>query len=70
MNKIKYRYKYSGPVLAFDHLITAKWSGETIAESEKKAIANLAYQFKKQNNVTKSARINLPGQLMNIETIM
>ena len=42
------RYIYSGPVAEFDKIIDNNWYGETMADSEKKARNNLAYQFKKR----------------------
>lgn len=67
---MRYIYKYTGPVLEFDRLICSKWSGETTAESEKKAKSNLAYQFKKENNRLPHARICLPGKLTQLEAVM
>lgn len=66
----KYRYRYSGPVLSFDRLTTPKWEGETVAVSESKARANLAYQFKKEAKISKNARVSFPSQLLLIETVM
>ena len=45
------RYVYKGPVMIFGKLVTNSWSGETIAPTRKKAMSNLAYQFKKLNNI-------------------
>lgn len=59
------KWIYDGPVTVFGKLI-GNWRGETIASSEKKARSNLAYQFKKQNNRTASAVIDLPGKLEEI----
>ena len=58
------RYSYVGPVFEFDTCVQRKWSGETMAVSEKKARSNLAYQWKKQNNRTASSKITLPGKIM------
>ena len=30
-------YRYNGPVLEFERIVADRWSGETRAESEKKA---------------------------------
>lgn len=67
---LKYRYKYVGPVMEFDRLICSKWQGETVANSKEKAKSNLSYQFKINNNRSKTARISLPGKLLQLETIM
>lgn len=57
------RYSYNGPVLEFDRLVQNYWKGTTMAESEKKARNNLAYQWKKQNNRTANSKVFLPGKL-------
>lgn len=66
---MKKRYYYSGPVIEFDRLVSERWSSSTIAETDAKAISNLAYQFKKNNNRTRSAKISLPGKLIMEEII-
>lgn len=58
------RYSYNGPVKEFDSIISNRWNGETIANSEKKAKSNLAYQYKICHNKAPSARISLPGKLV------
>ena len=40
------KYFYDGPVMEFDICIADHWKGETMANSKKKAISNLTYQFK------------------------
>jgi hypothetical protein len=70
---VKYRYKYEGPVLEFDRLICSKWKGETIALDKQQAISNLAYQFKKKYNRSKTAKItlmNMDKYIKEIETVM
>ena len=57
------KYVYEGPVLEFERLLVDKWKAETIAPSRAKAISNLKYQFKKNNNRIAGARITLPGTL-------
>ena len=57
------RYIYSGPVAEFDKIIDNNWYGETMADSEKKARNNLAYQFKKNNHRVPGTKITLPGTL-------
>ena len=67
---LKYRYAYEGPVLCMDRLVSSKWSGETVAVSEKQARNNLAYQFKKKAGLSPSAKVTLVGKLRELETIM
>ncbi len=57
------RYTYDGPVMEFDNCVAKRWSGSTYAVSEGKARSNLAYQFKKKNNLLPGTRITLPGKL-------
>jgi hypothetical protein len=57
------RYSYEGPVCEFDRCITSMWTAETVAPSEKKALSNLAYQFKRETNRVARSRISLPGKL-------
>lgn len=61
------RYSYKGPVCEFDRVIANTWTAETSAPSAKKALSNLAYQFKRDHNKTATAKITLPGKLTVIE---
>ena len=61
------RYVYEGPVKEFDTIVMRDWSGDTYAPSEKKARANLTYQFKKQYNKSSSAKITLCGTVKRVE---
>lgn len=56
-------YIYEGPVLEFGRLVEERWYGETMANTEKKAKSNLAYQWKKRNNRLASSVITLPGKI-------
>jgi hypothetical protein len=58
-----FKWFYDGPVMEFDSCIADHWKGETVAPSEKKARANLAYQFKKKYNRVAGTKISLPGKL-------
>lgn len=57
-------YYYSGPVMEFDGCIADKWEGSTRAVSEKKARANLTYQYKVSNGKAPRSKITLPGKLI------
>lgn len=57
------KYVYEGPVLEFEQLLTDRWRAETLAPTERKAISNLQYQFKKNNNRLPNSKITLPGTL-------
>lgn len=56
-------FSYDGPVLYFDKCIASKWKGMTTAVSKERALSNLSYQFKRQNNMAANARITLPGKI-------
>lgn len=60
-------YSYDGPVLEFGRCVADRWTASTYAVSEKKALSNLAYQYKKRNNRVASVPISLPGKLKIIE---
>lgn len=63
------RYRYSGPVSQFGKCICNKWTGETIAATERRAKSNLAYQFKKETCRLGTTNISLPGELEEIEEV-
>jgi hypothetical protein len=53
-------YTYKGPVKNnFNQIISNKWEGETYAKTDKKALSNLSYQFKKEHGLLSSAKIIL-----------
>lgn len=60
------RYSYKGPVMEFERCVSNNWEGTTYATSEKKARSNLAYQYKRQYNKIATARITLPGKLVEV----
>jgi hypothetical protein len=53
--------------MIFETCVCNHWKGETCAVSESKAKSNLAYQYKKNNNLVASAKVNLPGKVTIIE---
>lgn len=56
-------YLYKGPVEEFGKIIANDWRGMTRANSESKARANLAYQYKKKYGKSSTAKITIPGEL-------
>lgn len=60
--RTKEKYIYIGAVLHFDRVMDSRWHGETMAFSEKQAVANLCYQFRKKNNLADKSRIRLEGK--------
>lgn len=57
------KYIYNGPVTTFGRCIANNWKAETYAVSPDKAKSNFIFQFKKQNNLVKSSKIELPGKV-------
>ena len=57
------KYVYDGPVMEFGRILVYRWRGETLAPTDRKAISNLEYQFKRNNNRLPGAKITLPGKL-------
>lgn len=60
-------YFYEGPVKEFDRIVDKKWSGKTMAVSERQARNNLAYQFKVAYGRIPRTKISLPGEIIKIE---
>ena len=60
-------YSYEGPVMEFNRCVANKWSGSTDASTEKKALSNLAYQFKKEYERSPNTKITLPGKIVSDE---
>lgn len=56
-------YSYSGPVINnFNQIITNNWNGETYANTDKKAMSNLSYQFKKEHGLLPTAKVRLTSK--------
>ena len=56
-------YTYEGAVMNnFNQVITNNWSGETYANTDKKAKSNLSYQFKKEHGLLQTAKIKLVNE--------
>ena len=53
--------------MEFEKIIDNRWSSTTYAESEKKALNNLAYQYKMLHGRTANAKITLPGRAVPVE---
>lgn len=61
------QYKYEGPVMMFDKVISHNWVDETYAISEKRARVNLMYRYNKEHKQIASTRISLPGKIIVVE---
>ena len=62
-----HQYIYEGPVTVFGRCINNYWYGFTYAVSERKARANLEYQYKKQTGKSPNAKVELPGKVTLVE---
>ena len=60
----QHEYMYNGPVFIFEECVQANWRGKTKAVSEKKAYANLTYQWKKANGYAPNTKVILPGRVV------
>ena len=60
------QYKYEGPVMMFDKVVSHNWADETYAISEKKARVNLMYRYNKEHKQIPSTKISLPGKIMKV----
>lgn len=58
-DEIMNMYAYDGPVMLFGRCVFDHFRSETWAISEKKALSNLAYQYKKKANLSTDAKIRL-----------
>lgn len=63
----QHEYSYDGPVFIFNDCVQTSWYGTTTAVSEKKAYANLTYQWKKSNGYALNTKVILPGRLITPE---
>lgn len=61
------RYVYDGPVMEFGNCVSKRWSGETFAESEKKARSNLSFRWKREHGRSAGCKITLSGNVKLID---
>lgn len=61
------RYYYEGPVYEFGNIIQEHWSAETVAKSDKKALSNLIFQWKKAHNRSANSYVVLPERYLDRE---
>ena len=59
MSTKKKWYEYCGPVIENDICIARNWSVQTFATSPKKALSNLSFRFKRDNNRAANTKIQL-----------
>lgn len=57
-----HKYSFVGAVYTFhSDCVDEKWRGETYAPSKAKAISNLKYRFRKENNLQMYTPIDFDG---------
>lgn len=61
---MKHEYTYSGPVMQFGTCIDRNWKAATWADSEKKAMSNLSFRYKRDHNMARNTKIELTGKLI------
>ena len=61
---MKRRFHYEGSVYAFQTLVTDNWSATTYAESEKRAISNFKYRFRRKFNYSVNVPLSMPGNVI------
>lgn len=57
-------YHYEGPVMCYGSCLSSRWSANTIAPSKAKARSNFMYQYKSLINMSPTAKIYLPGEIV------
>lgn len=62
-HKNNHTYNYKGPIEVMGQVVCWNWETTTWAPSEKKAINNLKYRYKRDNNMAPNCKVELPGKL-------
>lgn len=60
-------YEFVGDIFEFDELIERNWKAQTYAINPKKALSNLTFRWKCDNNRSKSSRVELIGDIRLVE---
>lgn len=58
------QYSYRGPVMEFDRCVMDRFEASTAAVSERKALSNLTFQFKRRYSKPANSKISLPGKIV------
>lgn len=61
------RYTYDGPVYYFGKIHSQNYKASTYAVSQRKAISNLAFRYKDNNNFNSTANIRLDPKCLKEE---
>lgn len=57
-------FKYDGPVQMFGRVICSKFRAQTTADGAKKALNNIAYQYKKTHGLMPSAKVTVDAKYL------
>ena len=63
----KKTYIYDGPVMIFGNCVARRWFGQTSAVSERKAVSNFMFQWKRKNGLAVNSKIELPGRIYTVD---
>ena len=63
-----FSYIYEGPVMQFGKVINNLWTGRTRASTSGRALSNLQYRYKANNQLVKTARIELDPRYLRMES--
>ena len=66
---MKSRFHYEGSVYAFQTLVAENWSATTYAESEKRAISNFKYKFRRKFNYAVNVPLSMPGKVIGVSPV-
>lgn len=58
------RYTFDGGVKVYDRVATSRFVAATRATSKKKAVSNIAYQFRRNMGLAAHVRVTLLGDVM------
>lgn len=67
MTTTKKCYEFVGDIFEFDELVERNWKAQTYAINPKKALSNLTFRWKHDNNRSKSSRVELIGDIRLVE---
>lgn len=54
-------YRYEGPIMKFEQMVSSKWIGYTRANTPGRAKSNLTFQAKRELGLLPTAKISLVG---------
>lgn len=67
MTTTKKLYEFVGDIFEFDELVERNWKAQTYAVNPKKALSNLTFRWKRDNNRSRNSRVELCGDIRLVE---